>query len=667
MPSDAVGDGALDDRQREAVMLDTPVLRVLASAGSGKTRVLTQRVARRIHDRTADVSRTLVLTFTRKAAGELRDRLAALDITGLTAGTFHGIALRQLREINDGRDAGAVVAPLRIVERLDERLRRGVPSRMIASEIAWAKARAVTPTMYEGLHRRAIMPTGAFARLFEAYEREKHRRRAMDFDDMLLRLGDVIEQDPAVAATQCWRFRHIFVDEFQDLNHAQFRLLRLWAGESPDVFVVGDPYQAIYGWNGADSSFIQQFGTYFPTAVTIDLSTNYRSTYPILRAAQAVIPGIELPPQDGEDPPTVESWPSDQSEAVGIAERVLRYRREGVAWREMAVLFRTNAQRPMLVRALRERGIDVAGGASWTQTPEVIDTLSYLRQSIDAPLRTRVADLRGEPAVIVNENSAVGEDGLSELREAIADALVEQPMMTIREFLAWLDVTTRFDGPAEQRGVSVTTLHRAKGLEWPVVFLAGVEDGFLPLVRSRDIDEEKRLFYVGITRAQRKLHISWARARTLSMRDDATATPREISPWLADVVRALNDDASSGVTRGELARNVAELRDALDDPSVESVEDDENVVDIRDEARDADVDASLRDRLVAWRRTSAKLVNVSPTVILSDEECEAIVLHRPRNLNELLACEEIRPVRAHALADEVCRLVQEVAPWRVAH
>ncbi|HEX8804174.1 MAG TPA: ATP-dependent helicase, partial [Acidimicrobiales bacterium] len=285
----------LDESQRRAVTSPAQPLAILAPAGSGKTRVLTRRIAWRVETGDADASHVLALTFTRRAAGELRDRLRVLGVRdGVATGTFHGVAYAQLRArwADEGRQPPALLARK---GRLLGELRRGgqLTAAQLAGEIEWAKAHLVGPDGYidavAAARRRTPAPPAQVADAYARYEDEKRTRRLVDFDDLLRLCSHLIETDAAFAATQRWRFRHLFVDEFQDVNALQMQLLDAWRGDRYDLCVVGDPRQAIYGWNGADARFLDGFQARYPPAEVVALERNYRSTPQVLAAAADVL------------------------------------------------------------------------------------------------------------------------------------------------------------------------------------------------------------------------------------------------------------------------------------------------------------------------------------------------------------------------------------------
>ena len=351
---------ALTEAQGRAVDLDTGALCVVAGAGSGKTRVLTLRVARRILDGTAEADHTVVCTFTRKAAGELRDRLARLGVAeGVAAGTFHSMALAQLRRHHADRGTAMptvlgskarVLAPL-----LGRRDGAGALRVVdVAAEIEWAKARLIAPPRYleaVAASGREVAQVERIATLYERYEAEKRRRELVDFDDLLLDCATAIERDREFAAAQRWRFRHLFVDEFQDTNRSQFRLLRGWlgldrdaAGTDVDLCVVGDPDQAIYGFAGAEPRYLESFEELFPGATTVRLGFNYRSTPQVVATSRAVLPAnrarlpIATPRPDGPAP-TVTEYEDERAEARAVIAAARRAQSGERPWRSMARSF----------------------------------------------------------------------------------------------------------------------------------------------------------------------------------------------------------------------------------------------------------------------------------------------------------------------------------------
>ena len=554
----------LDASQREAVTSPSAPLAILAGAGSGKTRVLTRRIAFQASEGATDPRHVLAVTFTRKAAGELRARLSRLDVQhAVTAGTFHAIALAQLRRRVD--DAGRAMPTL-----LERKVRvlipllggaargreAGLAAAEVASEIEWAKARLVTP---DGFARAAAAagrdlprPPDEIAEIYRAYEREKRRRRLVDFDDLIAGCADALERDPEFAAAQRWRFRHLYVDEFQDATPAQFRLLRAWLGDRSDLCVVGDGDQAVYAFAGAEPSFLTHFRRHFdpgdhPNVGVVRLGSNYRSTPQIVAAATSVLgppgrarPSVVAAKADGPVP-VVTAYPSDDDEAAGIVKLITREpRRHDRQWSRNAVLYRVNAQSALFEEALTRAGIPfrVRGGVRFLDRPEVQVALDELRTA------TRTAPGRRFEEHLTDLVAAAQE--LSEERREHADALVrlgreyldtEGRPGSVDGFINFLHTALRNDdGDDRTDAVQLLTFHRAKGLEFDTVFVTGVERGLVPISHAKTpeaLDEEQRLLYVALSRAEHTLHVSWARRRTVGMR-----TSNRTAELLVDARRA---------------------------------------------------------------------------------------------------------------------------------
>lgn len=656
MDPEALLDG-LDATQRRAVTSTSMPLVILAPAGSGKTRVLTRRIAYRIATGEADPRHVLALTFTRKAASEMSERLARLGLRGdSTAGTFHAIAWGVLRtRWADHRrtEPTLLESKARILGEVAPR----VPGRDLrttikdlATEIEWAKARMITPDIYAAeiatVARRPGIRPEVVAEAYAAYETRKQRSGLVDFDDLLALCARALEDDPTFAATQRWRFRHIYVDELQDVNPLQFRLLEAWRGQSYDVTAVGDPQQAIYGWNGADAGFLLDIHRYWPPAEVIELVCSYRSTPQILHAAARVLRGAKQPAQEIEaqradgPPPHLAAHPTDRAEAIAVARALRLAHQPGRPWSDQAVLVRTHAQTGLLTEALRESGIPhrVRGGAAFLDRPEVRRALQSLRAAI-TPLGTALADLEmqqetpTEPDDDVELDPVLASLALEETKErdqAIAallrmgrDYLRLDPMGRADGFARWLTATVQSEGDAGRSGdaVDVATFHAAKGLEWVTVHLAGVEDGYVPIAHAKTAAtraEEARLLYVAMTRAQRELRITWAEQRTFA----AKVVDRRPSPLLRPIAdgRSAADPAAprpptSATPRSEWVDELAQGRALL-------------------QAAQPGGHAGL-DALHAWRDAAARAARVDPAAVLADHLLARIASIQPRDVEEL--------------------------------
>ncbi|HXQ75583.1 MAG TPA: ATP-dependent helicase [Acidimicrobiales bacterium] len=534
--------------QREAVTSEAAPLCVLAGAGSGKTTVLTRRVARRLFDGSAEAGRTLVVTFTRKASRELRGRLWRLDVPGpVWAGTFHAAAYGQLRRHwadSGARPPSVVDDPRRLLRRVisppEDPAADSVGA--VLAEVQWAQARLLGPEDYapgaRAAGRRTPLPVDEIADIYARYVELKRTRGVIDMGDLLTRCADLLESDSAVAAATRWRIRHLFVDEFQDVNPAQWRLLTAWLGDRADLFVVGDPRQAVYGWNGADPTLLDRLPDLVPGTAVIRLDANHRSTPQVIAAARAVLPhggdgdGVTGARPDGPVP-TVIGFDDDADEAAAVARWLRVMHRPGRPWSHLAVLARTNARLGPVAAALQRAGIPFRVGTGPRAGAEMRAVLGALRAMPSGrPLRSALADLSVPDGTVPDGTvpdgpgpDGTGDGGRRGAAGGIPTALarladehaVEEPGASVGGFLAWVAATvadgvgTEADPDADS--VELSTFHRAKGLEWPAVALIGLEDGLVPISYATSATaqaEERRLLYVAITRAEESLWCSWA-------------------------------------------------------------------------------------------------------------------------------------------------------------
>lgn len=445
----------LDEAQARAVTSTALPLCIVAGAGSGKTRVLTRRIAYRIATGEAAAERSVAVTFTRRAAAELRARLRRLGVDGVHVGTLHSLVYARLRQY--WRDSGQ--AGRRIFDNSYRRL---------------------TPV-------------------------EQRRRGIIEFDDVLVEFAAAVAADPALAEAVRWFFRHVYVDEFQDVSRAQFDAVMAIVGDAHDLTVVGDPNQSIYGWNGADPSLM----TSIPGIEVVRLDANYRSSPAIVSAASAVL-GAEPPPALGPggsgsgSAPTVTPFDSAAAEAATTARAVRLAHSPHTPWKDIAVLARSNAYLEAMADALHAAGIPfrIAGRLSLLGRPSVRESLAALPDGLPArqaasQLRSRAHDY-DDPV----ERAAVAE--VADMAEEF-DGLCRAG--TVAAFREWLPTTRPGDALGAGDAVQLVTFHKAKGLEWPTVFVIGAHDGLVP-VAGGDVDEERRLLYVAMTRAEQHLHIS---------------------------------------------------------------------------------------------------------------------------------------------------------------
>ncbi|MGF2948527.1 ATP-dependent helicase [Microbacterium sp. YY-02] len=529
---------ALDERQREAASVLRGPVAVLAGAGTGKTRVITHRIAHGVDTGAYTPSRVLAVTFTAKAAGELRGRLRELGVGGVAARTFHSAALKQLNffwpTLTGDTAPGIIDNKVRMLGQAADAMRLRLSTatlRDIASEIEWRKVSMLSIEQYAAQDRPITgIRAEQLLELQAAYEALKDDRRQLDFEDVLLACAGMLEAESRVAAAVHEQYRHFTVDEYQDVSPLQNRLLELWLGDRRDICVVGDASQTIYSFAGAQQRYLLEFERRHTDATVVRLETNYRSQEPILEAANALMRGrpgaLALEPASsgfGSETPTVTAFETEQDEAAGIAEAIVRRIASGASPADIAVLYRAHAQSAVLQQALAARGIatTVLGGTRFFDMPEVRQAVLALRGAAVAPTDAgflpSVRDvLRG--LGFTEEPPAAGgaqRDGW-EARRAILRLAEEAPVgTTLRVFADQLMARAQDQHEPVLHTVTLSTLHAAKGLEWPHVLLAGWAEGALPISYAstfEQIDEERRLAYVGITRAARTLALTWSRS-----------------------------------------------------------------------------------------------------------------------------------------------------------
>lgn len=658
----------LTEAQRQAVTSTAAPLCILAGAGSGKTRVLTRRIAYRSAQGTADPRRVLALTFTRKAASELTARLRTLGLREqVVAGTFHAMAWSQLRRRWEDRreepwtlldrKVGHVARCLRGTVRFEGR--RGDEPKPLdfVAEIEWAKARCQGPDDYaqaaQDAGRTPPAPLATVAAVYRRYEELKQQRHELDFDDLLIRGHALFEEDPEFAATQRWRFRHLFVDEFQDVNPLQHRLLMSWLGDRPDLCVVGDPNQAIYAWNGADPTYLTGFRRRHTTAEVVDLVENFRSSPQIIEAANAVLEGhpsskrpLQATRPDGPRP-SITSFPDDDAEAKGVARAVQQAHRPGDGWSAQAVLVRTNAQTALLAGALKRLGIPhrVRGGGALTAQPAVKDALREMRHD-RRELSVVLADLEERGTEDEDDDSPVAAERRADLLALVRlghDYAAADTAPTPGGFVAWLQATGAEEPAGRGDAVELTTFHAAKGLEWPVVHLAGMEKGLAPISFAKSdeaLDEESRLVHVAVTRAERELHCSWAQKRTFGTR----TSNRTRSPYLDDIERAGRPASAEPMPARAPRERTRRSRSAT--PARPDL---------------TPADRALIDQLKTWRRDTARAVGKPAFVVFHDRTLEALAAARPTDRASLLNVPGVGPAKAEQYGDDLLALVADAS------
>ena len=562
----------LDPEQLEVATSPLGPMAVLAGAGTGKTRAITSRVAYGVLSGAYSPRQVLAVTFTARAAGEMRTRLRGLGVQGVQARTFHAAALRQLQffwpQAVGGAPPGVLAHKVPAVVEAAGRLRLSLDRaalRDAAAEIEWTKVSMLTPQSYPDRAKAegrtvADLDVTAMSRLMEVYHEVCSERHVIDFEDVLLLTVGILAEHPQVAAQIREQYRHFVVDEYQDVNPLQQHLLQLWLGDRHDVCVVGDPAQSIYSFTGASADHLLGFATRHPGARTVRLVRNYRSTPQVIQLANLVLGGGTLVAQRGPGPaPVLQSYADDEAEADAAAEAAREALADGVPASEIAILFRTNGQSQVLETALSRAGVPylVRGGERFFSRNEVRNALVLLRGAArsddgSTPLGELTRDVlagAGFTPEAPGQGGAVRErwESLQALA-VLADDLVDQaPAARMGDLVAELERRAQDQHAPTVEGITLASLHAAKGLEWDAVFLVGCSEGLLPITLAdtpERVEEERRLLYVGVTRARQRLRLSWAQSRS------GGRASRTVSRFLAPAVDVLGPAAGGRPARG---------------------------------------------------------------------------------------------------------------------
>src|SRR4051812_10739590 len=675
---------ALDPEQRAvATALQGPV-RVLAGAGTGKTRAITHRVAYGVASGVYNPQEVLAVTFTTRAAGEMRTRLGTLGAGGVQARTFHSAALRQARffwpKVYGGELPVLVESKLPLLGNAARRNRVETDQatlRDLASEVEWAKVSNVRPDDYARIaDARGRSVTGqdlaTVARVFATYEDVKRDQGRMDMEDVLLCAAALLAEDDRVAAQVRHQYKWFVVDEFQDLSPIQSALLDLWLGGRDDLCVVGDPAQTIYSFAGANASFLTDFPTRFARTTSIELVRNYRSTPQVVATANRLLAGtgsagVQLRSQQPAGPEvTYVEHPDEVAEAEQVAADVLAKVDAGTPPREIAVLFRINAQSEAFEEALAARGVPyvVRGAARFFQRPEVKQAVTLLRGNArggEGSGEGLVADVRAVLSGMGwSDQAPTGRGNVRDRWESL-QAIVSQAEELLRAdadatlagFVAELDRRAADQHAPVAEGVTLATLHAAKGLEWDVVYLAGMQDGTMPIVYADGpaaVDEERRLLYVGMTRARRTLTVSWSLARSPGAR--SSRKPSRFLTGLRPESPSDRAAAAGTSTGGRKRRGVAHCRECgkpLGTTAERKVG--------RCEDCPASYDEELFERLRAWRVARDGEEKVPAYVVFTDLTLQAIAEVKPADTGALLRVSGVGRSKLEKYADDVLALV----------
>ncbi|WP_052235730.1 ATP-dependent DNA helicase UvrD2 [Mycolicibacterium setense] len=694
-PSPALGD--LDDEQREAVLAARGPVCVLAGAGTGKTRTITRRIAHLVAGGHVAPSQVLAVTFTARAAGEMRSRLRILgqesgvNTAAVQAVTFHAAARRQLQYFWPRLvgDTGWELLDSKFAVVAQAANRAGMQTstddvRDLAGEIEWAKASLITPEGYSTavakVGRDIPFDAAKVAAVYSGYEALKARRDGsalLDFDDLLLHTAAAIENDAAVAQEFRDRYRCFVVDEYQDVTPLQQRVLDAWLGERDDLTVVGDANQTIYSFTGATPRFLLDFSRRFPDASVVRLERDYRSTPQVVSLANRVIAaargrmaGSKLHLVGQRDPgpePTFSEYPDEVAEANAVARSIKKLIENGTEPAEIAVLYRINAQSEVYEEALTEAGVafQVRGGEGFFSRQEIRQALVAMQRFAerDVPEDNLPALVREliEPLGLTAEPPAGAKarerwEALTALAELVDEEVALRPELDLRALVAELRQRADSRHPPVVQGVTLASLHAAKGLEWDAVFLVGLADNTLPISHalahgpdSEPVEEERRLLYVGVTRARVHLGLSWALARTPGGRQG-----RRPSRFLNGIAPQLQNSSGPGPDRSRRQRGPAPrcrvCNAALTTPPAIMLR--------RCETCPSDLDEELLAELKEWRLRVSKEMKVPAYVVFTDNTLIAIAESLPADEAALVALPGIGARKLEQYGPDVLELVR---------
>ena len=669
---------ALDPEQRAAAEAVRGPVCILAGAGTGKTRAITHRIAYAVQSGAVAPTHVLAVTFTTRAAGELRGRLRRLGAGNVQARTFHAAALRQLQyfwpRAVGGELPGVLQSKVPLLAEVAGRLRLGLSAsdlRDVAGEIEWMKALQRPPDDYASsialAHRIAPRPASEITALYAGYEDLKVRKNLFDFEDLLLHATALIETEPDIAAQVRDQYRYFVVDEYQDVNPAQQRLLDAWLGGRDELCVVGDPEQTIYSFAGASPSYLTGFPAKYPHATLVRLVRDYRSTPQVVAVANRLSGGALVAQRPPGPVPTVMSYDDEVAEANAVAAKAAKLIAAGTPASEIAVLFRINAQSETYEQALAEAGVPylLRGGERFFERPEVREAMFLLRgaaraEQDDVPLAETV---RGVLAAVGFGPAAPAGGGAARERWESLAALVrlaeeragEAGGADLASFVAELEERAALQHAPVVDGVTLASLHAAKGLEWDAVFIVGLVDGTLPIVYAEtpaQIEEERRLLYVGITRARQFLALSWAAARSPGGR--ASRRPSRFFDVFRDELagQARTSPPSAG-RRDRVGRVAATVRCRVCGRVLTGGAERKlgRCVDCP-----GDVDEVLFERLRAWRLERSKALKQPAYCVFTDATLTRIAEVRPSSREELATIGGVGAAKLAAYADDVLAL-----------
>jgi DNA helicase-2/ATP-dependent DNA helicase PcrA len=690
---------ALDPEQRQVAASPRGPMCVLAGAGTGKTRAITHRIAYGVLSGAYQPQRVLAVTFTARAAGEMRTRLRELGVPGVQSRTFHAAALRQLHYFWPQAIGGAApeVLPHKasVVAEAGSRLRLQldrVAVRDLAAEVEWAKVSMLTPETYAAAARRAGRdPAGldvtAMARVLQTYEEVKAERGVIDFEDVLLLTVGILAEREDIARVVRSQYRHFVVDEYQDVNALQQRLLDLWVGERDDVCVVGDAAQTIYSFTGATPRHLLEFPRRYPQAQVVQLVRNYRSTPQIVALANILVRAghwqvgtartepLQLRSQGQDGPqPRLTAYPDDQAEASGVAAAIKALVTRGIPSSQIAVLFRTNSQSEAYECALADAEVAylVRGGERFFARKEVRGAILLMRGAARAddgsrPLGELVRDVIAGAGWTQRAPASGGAmrdrwESLQALVGLADNYGAAQPSARLTDVVRELDERAAARHAPTVEGVTLASLHAAKGLEWDCVFMVGCSDGLIPISMAEGpeaIQEERRLMYVGLTRARCDLRLSWSGARNPGGR-----AGRRPSRFLDEAASILGDGARSSARvkgQGGKVGKRARAPKAAKSSKCRGCGTDLVTGATRKVGRCQDCpptyDKATFEALCGWRLAVAGEAKVPAYVVFTDATLTAIAEKLPANPDELAMISGVGARKLERYGDDVLAIL----------
>lgn len=690
----------LDEEQRLVATTLTGPLCVLAGAGTGKTRAITHRIAYGVHSGVYQPQRLLAVTFTARAAAEMRSRLRDLAVGTVQARTFHAAALRQLQFFWPQAIGGELPQLLEhkaaIIGEAARRLRLSTDRatvRDLAAEVEWAKVSMLTPENYL-THAQDRGTPGGFdlltvSRVFQSYEDIKTDRHLIDFEDVLLITVGILQEDERVAATVREQYRHFVVDEYQDVSPLQQRLLELWLGGREELCVVGDASQTIYSFTGASSRHLLEFNRRFPKAQLIKLVRDYRSTPQVVQLANNLLAArrpagaladaawsqpLQLIAQRPAGPtPAFVECSDDEAEAAAVATSIRSLIEAGTQPAQIAVLFRTNGQSEAYEQALAAAGIgyQLRGGERFFARKEVRDAILSLRaasradqRAEDAPEQSSMAQQTRDVLTSIGytEQPPHGSGAVRERWESLAALVALADELSISrgaefrlvDFVAELQERSAVQHAPTVQGVTLASLHSAKGLEWDAVFLVGMSEGLMPISfadSAEAVDEERRLLYVGITRAREFLSLSWSLSRTPGGR-----ASRKPSRFL-DGLRPQSAAARASGSRANRSPRAAAKPPAVCRICGKALSSGaERKIGRCSECPPSYQEATF-EALRNWRLEEARTAQLPAFMIFTDATLVAVAESKPASLEELSAVAGIGPSKLERYGEAVLQVL----------